>query len=312
MKQRIKLTDIKVDAGTQVRAAINEDTVADYCEQYQSGSSFPDLDVFADGNKYLLADGFHRFMAASRAGLKEIDCQVHSGTRQDCLRFALGCNVRHGLRRTNADKRRSVELALAEWPKMSDREIAKVCAVSLQHVCNVRDSNCQNLTVDQPETRIGADGKERRLPTKLPSPPIVKPPHPIQASVPPSVKAKAAQRLDHTGYPIPDKLVALWDRAEEWQGVLSQVSVVRGIVRKAQEDKDITAAEINFSSLMGNLDQAYADLKTCKPHAVCPTCQGKGADHCRLCRGKGFISQYLWDTCVPQDLKDVRAKANKA
>jgi hypothetical protein len=66
-------------------------------------------------------------------------------------------------------KRRSVELALAEWPKLSDREIARVCAVSNNFVSEHRPQlSSDDSSPEKPDnsTRIGHDGKERKMPTK--------------------------------------------------------------------------------------------------------------------------------------------------
>jgi hypothetical protein len=46
------------------------------------------------------------------------------------LKYALSANTGKGLPRTYKDKRRSVALALAEWPELNTREIASICAVS--------------------------------------------------------------------------------------------------------------------------------------------------------------------------------------
>lgn len=159
----LKLSEVLTTAGTQIRASIDSNTVDEYAQAMQDATQkFPPVVVFHDGNRYILADGFHRVMAASRNGFLDIEADVRKGTKADALRFALGANAVHGLKRTNADKRRSVELALAEWPKLSNRELAKLCAVSDPFVGEVR----QLLTVSSSDTRIGADGKERKLPRK--------------------------------------------------------------------------------------------------------------------------------------------------
>ncbi len=67
---------------------------------------------------------------------------------------------------SNADKRRSVELALGEWPELSDREIARICCVNDHLVADARKTNCGNPAVEQPTTRIGADGKRRKMPAR--------------------------------------------------------------------------------------------------------------------------------------------------
>ena len=124
MIKKIKLSEIVTDAGTQVRAGLNEATVTDYAEALAEGAKFPPVVVFHDGSRYIAADGFHRIHAAVRNGATQIECDVHKGSKSDALKFALGCNAHHGLRRTNADKRHAVELALREFPKASNVAIA--------------------------------------------------------------------------------------------------------------------------------------------------------------------------------------------
>lgn len=160
----VAVAEIVTTAGTQIRCEISESTVAEYAEALSAGDCFPPVTIFHDGSQYILADGFHRVIAATRAGRESIFADVRTGSRSDALRFALSANAAHGVRRTNADKRRSVELALAEWPKLSDRELAKVCAVGNALVGEVR--NCLIQTVEQPQTRIGADGRERKVAAK--------------------------------------------------------------------------------------------------------------------------------------------------
>lgn len=161
----LKLSQIVTTAGTQVRAKIDDDTVDQYAKEWSDGAVFPPVCVFHDGNQYILADGFHRVMAASRNGYKDIQAEIHKGTKADALKFALAANAKHGLKRSNADKRRAVELALGEWPSLSDRELAKICAVCDTFVGDTRKSNC-GLTAVENEKRKGADGKERKMPTR--------------------------------------------------------------------------------------------------------------------------------------------------
>jgi hypothetical protein len=162
--QLIKLALIHCDCGTQSRAAINTDTVKEYAEEMIEGAKFPPAEVFFDGSEYYLADGFHRVMAASRNGFLDFECHVHLGTKSDALLFSLGANARHGLKRTNADKRRSVELALAEWPDWSDRKIADVCAVGNALVGEVRRELFESNSSLGKKFRVGTDGKKRHLP----------------------------------------------------------------------------------------------------------------------------------------------------
>ena len=67
---------------------------------------------------------------------------MRTGTLRDAVLFSVGANAAHGLRRTNADKRRAVEtlLADAEWSAWSDREIARRCCVHHDMVAVARKS----------------------------------------------------------------------------------------------------------------------------------------------------------------------------
>lgn len=164
--RQIRITEIVTDAGTQIRASINDATVAEYADAMRDGSEFPSVTLFHDGNRYILADGFHRVMATARIGGEFIKSDVRNGTKADALKFALAANCSHGLRRTNSDKRRSVELAVSEWPRLSDRSIAKLCAVSRELVGDVRRQLSENDSSGAPQTRVGSDGRERRLPRR--------------------------------------------------------------------------------------------------------------------------------------------------
>lgn len=156
----LQLSDIVTTAGTQVRSCIDNDTVDQYAEaMLDTANEFPPVAVFHDGSRYILADGFHRVMAATRNGFKDIRADIHKGTKTDALAFALSANAKHGLRRTNADKRRSVVLARQEWPGKSDRFYAELCAVHHDTVATVRRDEKQVAESATSQKRTGLDGK---------------------------------------------------------------------------------------------------------------------------------------------------------
>lgn len=132
---------IRTDGGTQARAALDPATVDDYAEKMRAGEVFPEVITFFDGTDYWLADGFHRHAATVKAELAEIAADVRQGTRRDAVLYAVGANARHGLRRTDADKRRAVETLLRdeEWAGWSNREIARRCGVTHTFVGTVRE-----------------------------------------------------------------------------------------------------------------------------------------------------------------------------
>ena len=78
------------------------------------------------------------------------------GGKDDALWYAMGANAIHGQRRSPADKRRCVELALKEFPGLTNEVIADMCAVDPKTVASVSGSS----GISRPEKLIGKDGKQ--------------------------------------------------------------------------------------------------------------------------------------------------------
>jgi len=140
--ETLEIASIRRDGGTQMRDQSRcESTVAEYQAAMEDGANFPPIVVFFDGAHHWLADGFHRCFAADEAGLIDIEADVKQGTKRDAILYAVGANANHGLRRTNADKRRAVMTLLndEEWAAWSNVAVAKQCGVSDMTVKRVRD-----------------------------------------------------------------------------------------------------------------------------------------------------------------------------
>jgi hypothetical protein len=142
----LNITDITIDDRCQPREALDHRTVAEYADDMREGATFAPVTVFTDGTSHWLADGFHRVAAARLASLDTIAAEVKAGTLRDAILYAAGANGTHGLRRTNADKRRAVSRLLddAEWSAWSDREIARQCGVTHPFVARVRSERSGN------------------------------------------------------------------------------------------------------------------------------------------------------------------------
>lgn len=144
----LKRSAVVWDHAAQMRAALDQDTLNEYTlafSAYNGWGEFPPVTVFHDGANYWGADGFHRraaFDAFCAAAGKElpIPAAVLEGDLRAAILHAAQANSRHGLRRSNADKRRSVEALLAdpEWAAWSNRRIAAQCHVSDKLVADVR------------------------------------------------------------------------------------------------------------------------------------------------------------------------------
>lgn len=155
---------IKCDPAFHARAELKEEIVADYLEDMKRGDEFPPITVFWDGKHeaYILADGFHRMEAWRRMNeTAYVPCQVKLGTEEDARWFAICANKDNGLRRSNADKRRVVELALMHprGVKLSDRLIARFTGVSHPTVISIRRQLESTGKLYQSTLRTGADGR---------------------------------------------------------------------------------------------------------------------------------------------------------
>lgn len=139
---RLRLDSVRLDGGTQPRAAMSKNVIEEYGAFITDGAVFPPVTVFYDGAEYWLADGFHRFQAHREINALEIEADVKQGSKRDAVLYSVGANSSHGLRRTNEDKKRAVKVLLedSEWAGWSNRDIARRCAVSDPFVMTLRSS----------------------------------------------------------------------------------------------------------------------------------------------------------------------------
>jgi hypothetical protein len=153
----LNLADIRLDGGTQTRAGLLEETIEEYTNRLKVDPDCPwdrPAVVFDDGVEYWLADGFHRHQAYSRAGLETMPCEIHVGEQRDALVYALSANHQHGLKRSQADKRRAIQIALqdSEWQDWSDHQVARLCAVDPKTVAVVRETLTREFPSDTEKT----------------------------------------------------------------------------------------------------------------------------------------------------------------
>jgi hypothetical protein len=285
----IKIENIVLDASIQCRATIDTGIVSEYAERMTESDKFPPVILYGTPTQCWIGDGWHRVMAAKQIGAINIPATLSTGGRAEALKQALGANAIHGHRRTNADKRRCVEIALREFGKLSDRGIAQMCGVGHPLVAEMRgqleDSSTSNLQnpintdlSEPPAFRTGRDGKS----------------YPVNDFGPPPVPP--AVEKDPNGKVIPTKLLPLWARRQEIQDILTSISRIKAAIR---DEKDPLFAELNLSYANSHLDQAYTAVKATKPYCVCPYCQGEG---CRGCRHRGLIGKDRYDT-APRELR---------
>ena len=162
--KELKVSDIRIDGGTQIRKQLNQDKVNEYAEQMEEGVVFPPITVFFDGSSYWLASGFHRLSAERQRGTELIKVILINGTVDEATWFALGDN-KHGLNMTAEDYRRSIEIALnhPKWSTYSNAQIAAHVGVSATTVARVKKE--RNIKPAEKVTYTDKHGNEATMNT---------------------------------------------------------------------------------------------------------------------------------------------------
>ncbi len=306
MRKLIYLADIDLKNSPPVRAQLREDVVQEYAEYYTARvpMPLPHLFIEKDGKWYLVADGLHRIHAQAKLGRKAVEAEIHEGTFEDALKYALLANTRHGLRRSNEDKRQCIWSAITMFSAASNSQIAAMAAVDDHTVAAVRKEMETAGKVEPAPVRTAADGKKRKA--SLPRKSEVEKPQPVD---------NQGEVLDETGYPVPKQLVELWNRREEFNAAKWGLADADGILERIEKDgKDPLWAGVHIQEIRMIINNAMDQLKLSAPYATCPLCQGfpqvQPGGICRSCRGRGFVGRYVWNT-VPEELKKVREASCK-
>ncbi len=306
----LPLDAIRLDGGTQPRAAIDAETVREYAERMKAGDRFPPVQVYFDGTDHWLSDGFHRVKAAAEAGEATIQAEVWAGTRDDAFWMSLGANRAHGLPRSHADKERAVKAALAARPKLSDRAIADHLGVSPSTVAKYRPT----VQIGQSTERTGKDGRTtetanigkapgtKAAPAAPPDPddiPLDMPGAP-QGTAPASGAAPAVEAVtDRVGHAVEGKVAEAFRRRHEMQALLLAVRQVKSAVLNAVEAKDTLYTDILPARFQADCANVIRQLKAAMPHAACPYCRAAG---CKACHGRGWVGELAWNA-APKEMK---------
>jgi hypothetical protein len=322
--KQIPIDELRIDGGTQLRAAIDQATVSEYAERIDE---LPPSIVFDDGAAKWLADGFHRMHGHNKAGKKKMLCEVRKGTQREAILYALGANAAHGLRRSNADKRKAVLAMLAdpEWTAWSDRKIAEQCLVSNHLVAELRGAHLGEIP-DAPATRTtersgktyqmetGRIGKSKPKNGKSANGngkhPAAAPPPDDEVEIIPSLTdtarngkhapAPPAVVKDEEGQEIKSpKLIDLWNRRDEISLMMAAVTKIKSTVNRACDAKDPLYSHVSVNQLIADCGNVYRALRFAKPYALCPYCGGRG---CKVCK-TGFVGETQYKNYTPEDLK---------
>ncbi len=219
----VAIGKIKILEEVQARESLNNEAVDDYAEKMHAGVVFPRPVVFDILGELTLVDGRHRIEAKLKLNINTVEVEVHQGSLRDAILYAARANSEHGVRRTDADKRKAVTNLLRdeEWQGWSDGKIAEICSVSQPFVSKVRREMIQNGS-EFPEERVGRDNKTRKKKPKTqggaPEPVVPQVEKPAQIDL-------AAEQEEATEPPTPfiiGEVERLRSRIIELQGLLKE------------------------------------------------------------------------------------------
>lgn len=294
---------------------MDQEHVNDLRAAWEAKADIPALLVFKIGERYRLADGYHRLAGAKLANRSSVPCEVRQGTVRDAWLAAIQANRDHlGLRRTNADKRRVVMQALGddELVKWSDHRIAEYVGVGNSFVGNIRkelstvDSSPAAKTKDEP--KIGKDGKARKAPqngkkTKttgvdfgIRSKPVEEPqPEPIPEVVPIDPNDFNPANIEAHNASFAANFAAKVKAHN-----LDIERFARSIMEAfADPPASVWLDESRLGIALDQIKSACATIRQAKAHdKPCPKCDGKGSHTgkpCKWCKGVGYMPERSYE-----------------
>jgi len=263
MTQDIPISSIDFDRSPLPRASLRQEVIVEYAKAMRAGAQFPPILVVAIGDRYYIADGWHRTKAAIEAGYTQIRAEVVQGDEDELYRLALRANIRHGVRRSPEDKRKAVEIALKRWPQKTDAEIAQLCVVEPAYVLSVRRSLQRRGIISRGPMRKLKPGTD--VPT------------------------------DAVGQPIPPEAYEVWS---ERYRIIDHIDTLRKLIAVLKEEEKTYPklyAGVVLKAVVSHLQLAMNELILGVPYAVCPVCGGGViSSACNTCFGRGFVNKQTY------------------
>ncbi len=285
----LKLTDIRLDGATQQRAKIPKDGVEEYAKLMKLDNvEFPPVVVFFDGKDNWLADGFMRYEARKSCLRTDIEAEIRHGTKRDAILFSVGANAGHGLKRTNADKRKAVRVLLndEEWRKLSARQIAKLAGVHHDLVVTLRQEVAESAKKDSGEVitqtntesatqeneTVSVNGQELSLAADI------------------DAELDSEEEADEPEPTIEDDIKQHNGRIEAFCRKLMKL-----VDEEMPRDDPWLQHNGRDESARAKFKDGCSTLRSCKCQCVCPMCKGEG---CRHCHKTGRVTTYAYQQLV--------------
>lgn len=264
---KIKLSLIDLTSPTQSRVSTCEETVQEYTDVLEDGGEFPPVDLFFNGEAAFIGDGWQRVYAHQKSGREDIEATMRKGGLREAVLFAAGANATHGLKRSNADKRRALQIILddPEWSTWSERAIAAHCGVSRRLLTTLRNEQLEEEAVEEEEAEIFPFIEDK----------VVQEPE-DKVEEEPEDEMEEEATLDELAAPY---CVAI-------ESLKSNKKI---LVDLAKEERNGIFLRDKITRIGKAVDDVVHLIKGVEPVEYCEPCEGAGCDECSK---TGFLTRY--------------------
>jgi hypothetical protein len=289
--KEIALADIRLDAGTQQRAQIDEVAFHQFAIRMKKGDVFPLMDVVFDGSNYWLVDGFHRYHAYSKNGTKIVEVEVSQGTKREAIYMSLTVNQKHGIRMKSEDVHKMLMKTVFpddEWSKYSDEAIGEMIGYSRSYVQKKR-LEYEKFTESQTKPEQEAPAEEETEP---------------DAPTEPEVKEEEKPAvIDEKGRTVPTHLEKVFNGRPEIKEKIKVLSDMFKYIKEEQLKENLLYVNCKLDQMKADLGNFRRNLRFTLPYAVCPMCGGDvNNQECKTCDQHGFVNESVY-MAIPDEMK---------
>jgi ParB-like chromosome segregation protein Spo0J len=114
---------------------------------------------------------------------------------------------------------------------------------------------------------------------------------------------------DPFGHELPPVALAYWNRRKEVQDLVKLAKQLAGKIKKLSRD-DPMYRRVSLQALETKANAVAFDFKMSLPYCLCPNCLGQDPENCRLCDGRGLVTQVTYEQGVPKETREAFEKSN--
>jgi hypothetical protein len=108
---------------------------------------------------------------------------------------------------------------------------------------------------------------------------------------------------DPFGHEIPPAAMGYWVRQPEVEELVKLAKSLAHKIKSLSKD-DPMWSKLSLQALEAKANAIAHDFSESMPYCLCPVCLGRDPENCRLCDGRGLLTEHLYMTGVPQETRE--------